>query len=103
MPASSAPQHLALYLTAGVVTFLISRAVLGLRRNWRSGLNRLLVAHILSFLACAVFVSVAFAAGGDDAPVSDMLIAFAVFQLFWFALDMLRRWRRKAAGRDTLS
>ena len=76
-----------------VPTFLISRFVLWTFRTWRRGWDRLVAAHVTSWLFMSFIGGAGMADGGAFAGLQAASL-YAVPQLVWFIVDMIRDRRR---------
>ena len=80
-------------LGAAVVTYFVSRATLALSATAiRSGLSRVIVAHVASMTAIALFVGLLRAYWGTFEW--QAVIPYVGPQLLWFMIDYFRSVRR---------
>lgn len=74
---------------AFIITFLLSRLILWLSKNWHGGFGRLVAAHGLSLLICWVAYAFGSADGGPLNWSGGVL--YAVPQIIWLIVDVLRK------------
>ena len=81
---------LAFFIGGLIPTLLVSRLTLWILKRWDSGYVRIVSAHILSLILSAALYQF-----GTDSDFSVGLVGYALPQLVWLTLDVVRKaWRK---------
>ncbi|MBO6782091.1 MAG: hypothetical protein JJ899_02285 [Alphaproteobacteria bacterium] len=82
------------FAAAFVPTFLVSRIIFRLTKQWEGSLKRLALANLASGVICVLVFLIAGAwfAAGLDFPWLYGIANFAIAQLIWFGVDVYSDW-----------
>ena len=82
------------FAAAFVPSFLVSRIIFRLTKNWEGKLSRLVATNIASaFICITVFLAAGvWFAGGLEFPWLFGILNFAVAQAIWLAVDIYSDW-----------
>lgn len=88
------------FSTAFVPTFLVSRIIFRLTKQWEGSLRRLVLTNLASGIICvAIFmVSGVVLADGFSFPWMYGAVNFAVAQAIWLAVDIYSDWINRRLG-----
>ena len=79
-----------------IATFLISRLCLWLLRGWDGGADKVLAAHVSSFVLTVLVAGIGMANGGPFDPMGAAVV-YALPQVIWLIVDQARYSSRDAS------
>lgn len=81
-----------------IVAYLFSRLILWILRRYERSLEIFAATHLLSIMLAAIVGAISDSMVGAGIDIAERLAAYALPQIVWFSVDVLRLARRTASA-----